>query len=156
MNKGLVCNLNPLCKCGYHSVLLTSYTDEHFGKRFFSCGSNEVCLGKFCNFFLWLGDVDLNDWNRQLVTHLHLGCVELIYEKILLVNEDTGNNDAVQLVSNEVAVNQDDVICCKKDNNVFNAITAELAKLRNGVQEMINVINDKNGNTVGWFGYESR
>ncbi|KAM7262634.1 hypothetical protein ACFE04_000317 [Oxalis oulophora] len=101
-------------------------------------------------------NVDLNDWNRQLVRHLHLGCVELIYEKILLVKEDTGNNDALQLVSNEVAVNQDDVICCKKEKNVFRAVTVELAKLRNGVQEMINVVNDKNGNTTGWSGYGSR
>ncbi|KAM7262000.1 hypothetical protein ACFE04_021077 [Oxalis oulophora] len=95
------------------------------GKRFFSCGSNE------------------------LVTHLHRGCVELIYENFLLLNEANINNDAVQLLSREVVVARDDAIWCRKENEFFNDVTVEMAKLRNGIQEMINVINGKNGKNAG-------
>ncbi|KAM7272225.1 hypothetical protein ACFE04_026888 [Oxalis oulophora] len=128
---------------------MTSYTDENMGKRFFSCGSNEACLGKFCNFFLWLGDVDIHDCNRQLVTHLHRGCVELIYEKFLLVNEATINSDAVQWLSRELDVARDDATWCRKESDFFNAVTVEIAKLSKGVQEMINVINGKNRKNAG-------
>ncbi|KAM7270867.1 hypothetical protein ACFE04_030081 [Oxalis oulophora] len=124
---------------------MTSNTDENIGKRFFSCGSNEVCSGKFCNFFMWLGDEDLKDWNRHLVTHLHRGCVELIYEKNLLKNEATINNDVVQWLSRELAVARDDATWCRKESEFFNAVLVEIAKLSKGVQEMINVINGKKG-----------
>ncbi|KAM7261615.1 hypothetical protein ACFE04_020692 [Oxalis oulophora] len=121
LNKGLVCNLIPIYKCA---------------------------TTRFCNFFMWLGDVDLNDWNRQLVTHLHCGCVELIYDKFLLINEATINNDAMQWLFRELTVARDDAIWCKKESECFNAITVEIAKLRKGVQEMMNVINGKNAGRV--------
>ncbi|KAM7264806.1 hypothetical protein ACFE04_002489 [Oxalis oulophora] len=128
---------------------MTSYTEENMGKRFFSCGSNEVCSGKFCNFFMWLGDDDLKDWNRQLVTHLHRGCLELIYENFLLVNEATINNDAVQWLSRELAVARDDSTWCRKESEFFNAVTVEIAKLSKGVQDVTNVINGKNVKKTG-------
>ncbi|KAM7250254.1 hypothetical protein ACFE04_022137 [Oxalis oulophora] len=94
---------------------------------------------------MWLGDEDLKDWNRHLNTHLHRGCVELIYEKILLKNEATINNDAVHWLSRELAVARDDATWCRKESDFFNAVSVEIAKLSEGVQEMINVINGKKG-----------
>ncbi|KAM7255227.1 hypothetical protein ACFE04_020468 [Oxalis oulophora] len=99
LNKGLVCNLNPLCNCGYYSVLMTSYTDENMGKRFFSCGSSEATI----------------------------------------------NNDAVQWLSRELAVARDDATWCRKERDFFNVVSVEIVKLSKGVQEMINVINEKKG-----------
>ncbi|KAM7263583.1 hypothetical protein ACFE04_001266 [Oxalis oulophora] len=94
---------------------------------------------------MWLGDEDLKDWNRHLVTHLHRGCRELISEFFFKKNEATINNDAVQWLSRELAVARDDATWCRKERDFLNVVSVEIAKLSKGVQEMINVINEKKG-----------
>ncbi|KAM7261780.1 hypothetical protein ACFE04_020857 [Oxalis oulophora] len=86
LNKGYVCNLNPLCKCGNHSVLLTAYTEDNVGKRFFSCGSAEVDISSRCNFFMWFRDVELIGWTKELVIHLRSSCVD--YETKLMASRN--------------------------------------------------------------------
>ncbi|KAM7271323.1 hypothetical protein ACFE04_030537 [Oxalis oulophora] len=75
--------------------------------------------------------------------------IELMQQLQVKGVQATINNDTVQWLSRELDVARDDAIWCRKESEFLNVVTVEIAKLRKGVQEMINVINGKNGKNAG-------
>ncbi|KAM7251164.1 hypothetical protein ACFE04_023047 [Oxalis oulophora] len=144
LNKGYVCNLNPLCKCGYHAVLLTAYTEDNVGKRFFSCGSSEVDISKKCNFFMWFGDVELIGWAKQLVLHLRTTCVE--YESKLMAanNEVVTQKETLKSMSEELGKTRVELdLLLKEKKQSVEFIRSEMTKLSRGMYDVWNVITGK-------------
>ncbi|KAM7264383.1 hypothetical protein ACFE04_002066 [Oxalis oulophora] len=112
LNKGYVCNLNPLCKCGYHFVLLTAYTKDNVGKRFFSCGSSKY-MNLSYSYLRWIFlagvisscglVIELIGCAKQLVIHFRTSCVD--YETKLMAsrNEVATQKETMQSMSEELA-----------------------------------------------------
>ncbi|KAM7261767.1 hypothetical protein ACFE04_020844 [Oxalis oulophora] len=144
MNKGYVCHLNPVCKCGVHSVLLTAYTEDNVGKRFFSCGSMEVNISNRCNFFMWFGDFDLLGWAKHLVLHLRTSCNDFESKLIAKTNELAIQKEEMQSLSLELEKTrcQLEIILTDKIQSL-EFIKSEMMKLSRGVYDVWNVISDK-------------
>ncbi|KAM7273433.1 hypothetical protein ACFE04_028097 [Oxalis oulophora] len=123
LNKGYVCNLNPLCKCGYHAVLLTAYTEDNVGKRFFSCGSSEA---------------------KQLVLHLRTTCVE--YESKLMAanNEVVTQKETLKSMSEELGKTRVELdLLLKEKKQSVEFIRSEMTKLSRGMYDVWNVSTGK-------------
>ncbi|KAM7262008.1 hypothetical protein ACFE04_021085 [Oxalis oulophora] len=145
MNKGYVCHLNPLCKCGVHSVLLTAYTEDNVGKRFFSCGSMEVNITNKCDFIMWFGDVELIGWPKQLVMHLRTSCNDFESKLIATRNELAIQKEEMQSVSVELAKTRTQLEFILTDKTQsLEFIKSELRKLSREVYDVRNVISGKN------------
>ncbi|KAM7256269.1 hypothetical protein ACFE04_012010 [Oxalis oulophora] len=141
LNNGYVCNLNPLCNCGYHSVLLTAYTEDNVGKRFFSCGSAEVVISNRCNFFMWFGDVELNGWAKQLVMHLRSSCVEYETKLLASTNEVATVKETMRTMSEELAKTRLELdLLLKEKKQSVEFIRSEMTKLTRGMYDVWNVI----------------
>ncbi|KAM7275533.1 hypothetical protein ACFE04_017399 [Oxalis oulophora] len=136
LNKGYV--LNPLCKCGYHSVLLTAYTEDNVGKGFFSCGTSEVDISNKCNFFMWFGDVELIGWAKQLVLHLRTSCVEYETKLMATRNEVATQKETMQSMSEELAKTRVELdLLLKEKRQSVEFIRSEMTKFSRGVYDEI-------------------
>ncbi|KAM7263679.1 hypothetical protein ACFE04_001362 [Oxalis oulophora] len=139
MNKGYVCHLNPLCKCGIHSVLLTTYTEDNVGKRFF-----HVNISNMCNFFMWFGDVELIGWAKQLAMHLRTSCNDFESKLIATRNEFTIQKEEMQSMSVELAKTRTQLeILLTDKTQSLKFIKSEMRKLSRGVYDIWNVISGK-------------
>ncbi|KAM7262748.1 hypothetical protein ACFE04_000431 [Oxalis oulophora] len=133
MKKGYVCQLNPLCKCGIHSVLLTAYTKDNVGKRFFSCGFMEVNISNMWNFFMWFGDVELIGWAKKLVMHLRTSCNDFESKLIATRNELAIQKEEMQSMSIELAKTRTQLeILLTDKTQSLEFITSEMRKLSRG------------------------
>ncbi|KAM7266156.1 hypothetical protein ACFE04_019540 [Oxalis oulophora] len=145
MNKGYVCHLNPLCKCGVYSVLCTAYTEDNVGKIFFSCGSMEVNIANRCDFIMWFGDVELIGWAKQLVMHLHKSCNDFESKLIATRNELAIQKEEMQSLSVELVKTRTELDLNLTDKTQsLEFIKSEMKKLSMGVYDVWNVICGKN------------
>ncbi|KAM7270828.1 hypothetical protein ACFE04_030042 [Oxalis oulophora] len=120
MNKGYVCHLNPLCKCGVHSVLLTAYTEDNVGKIFF--------------FVRIYG-----------VMHLRTSCNDFESKLIATRNELAIQKEEMQSVSVELAKTRTELEFILNDKTQsLEFIKSEMRKLSRGVYDVWNVISGKN------------
>ncbi|KAM7275066.1 hypothetical protein ACFE04_016932 [Oxalis oulophora] len=144
-NKGYVCHLNPLCKCGVHSVLLTAYTEDNVGKRFFSCASTmEVNISNRCNFFMWFGDLEFLGWAKHLVLHLRTSCNDFESKLIEKTYELAIQKEEMQSLLFELTKTrcQLEIILTDKIQSLeFNK--PEMMKLSKWVYDVSNVISGK-------------
>ncbi|KAK8492342.1 hypothetical protein V6N11_066153 [Hibiscus sabdariffa] len=73
----------PICHCGHESKIVTSWTDENPGRRFFGC--KNYGRGSHCRFFAWY-DAPLTPrarvryWTLDLASISHL----LVEEQVVL------------------------------------------------------------------------
>ncbi|KAM7271537.1 hypothetical protein ACFE04_030751 [Oxalis oulophora] len=130
MNKGYVCHLNPICKCGVHSVLLTAYTEDNVGKRFF---------------FMWIyGDFELLGWAKHLGLHLRTSCNDFESKLIAKTNELAIQKEEMQSLSLELEKThcQLEIILTDKIQSL-EFIKSEMMKSSKGVYDVWNVISGK-------------
>ncbi|CAN1777279.1 hypothetical protein LINPERHAP1_LOCUS13997 [Linum perenne] len=59
----------PLCKCHLPTVVLTSWTEDNPGRRFFSCGRGYEVNNPRCDFFMWV-DAPIEDRAKQVINGL--------------------------------------------------------------------------------------
>ncbi|KAL6494493.1 hypothetical protein OROGR_031293 [Orobanche gracilis] len=58
------------CDCGVRSPILTSWTDDNPGRKFFGCGFYEVYGKKCCGFFQWYDDEDFLAAKDKVIARL--------------------------------------------------------------------------------------
>lgn len=56
-----------LCRCGVESPLVTSWTDENPGRRFYGCG--RYFVRRKCNFFKWF-DPEVPERQKKIIRAL--------------------------------------------------------------------------------------
>ncbi|KAM7251828.1 hypothetical protein ACFE04_023711 [Oxalis oulophora] len=135
LNKGYVCNLNPLCNMGITLCFLLPTRRITSTRDFF-----RVDLRR-CNFFMWFGDVELNGWAKQLVIHLRSSCVEYDTKLMASMNEVAAQKETMRSMSEELAkmrVELDLLLKEKKQSVEF--IRSEMTKLSRGMYDVWNVI----------------
>ncbi|CAN0884593.1 hypothetical protein LINGRAHAP2_LOCUS14888, partial [Linum grandiflorum] len=59
----------PICKCGARVVLLTSWTEENLGRRFYSCKLRYSNENNHCQFLLWL-DPPIEGRSKEIINCL--------------------------------------------------------------------------------------
>ncbi|CAN0915944.1 hypothetical protein LINGRAHAP2_LOCUS29423 [Linum grandiflorum] len=92
----------PICKCGDRVVLLTSWTEDNPGRRFYSCKLRYS--NNHCQFFLWL-DPPIEGRPKEIINYLRRRLSK--YERQNRTANQTSCNDLDDTASSLISTGKD-------------------------------------------------